>query len=240
MAMTTEKQNRFLSVCASVGLHALAAAVLMFGLTGPATVPKAPGSLDFVWASIAAGKDDSLSPVPKALQKKPPAGEGRSLAAEEAQTPQNAPAEIRTAVPAGENTAAGDAPAPFGSPTAVYAEASGHGILSDAGRAQAVPAMQPVLSSAYPRYRENPAPGYPETARQRGYEGVVLVAVEILADGRVGKAVVRQSSGYAILDHTAVSAVRDWKFVPAKRSGVPYKTWAELPIKFVIHENSHS
>ena len=66
MAMTTEKQNRFLSVCASVGLHALAAAVLMFGLTGPATVPKAGSPI--AWASIAAGKD-ALSPVPKALQK---------------------------------------------------------------------------------------------------------------------------------------------------------------------------
>lgn len=68
----------------------------------------------------------------------------------------------------------------------------------------------------------------------------MLIAVEILTDGRVGKAFIRQSSGYAILDHTAVAAVRDWKFVPAKKSGVPYKTWAELPIKFVIRENTRS
>lgn len=240
MTMTTEKHNRLLSVCASVGLHALAAAVLIFGLTGPAMVPKAPGSLDFVWASIASGKDAYSSPAPRALQKKAAAAPSRSSAVQEAQAPRNFPAEIHAAVPAGENTAADDAPAPFGSPNAVYAEATGNRVSSDAGRAQAAPAAQPVLSSAYPRYRENPPPGYPETARRQGYEGVVLVAVEILADGRVGKAVVRQSSGYAILDHTAVSAVRDWKFVPAKRSGVPYKTWAELPIKFVIHENSHS
>jgi len=69
----------------------------------------------------------------------------------------------------------------------------------------------------------------------------VLIAAEILTDGRVGQVVVRQSSGYAILDQTAVKAVLAWKFEPAKKSGVPYKTWAELPIKFVINEtNSQS
>ena len=148
--------------------------------------------------------------------------------------------EFSTAASADEKAASDAAGAFFGTQTAAYPEAPGHGAFSDAARAQTAPVAQPVVSSAYPRYRENPPPGYPETARQRGYEGVVLIAVEILTDGRVGKAVVRQSSGYAILDHTAVAAVRDWKFVPAKKSGVPYKTWAELPIKFVIHENSRS
>ncbi len=240
MGGITEKQDRRLSVCASVGLHALAAAVLMFGLSGPARVPDAPGRLDFVWASLASGKGAPSPSVPKALRKKPSTAEGRLVDAEEAQAPQNAAAQNRDGAPAGENAASGAAAALSGPQTAVYAEAPGHGVASDAAGAQAGPVAQPVVSSAYPRYRENPPPGYPETARQRGYEGVVLVAVEILTDGRVGKAVVRQSSGYAILDHTAVAAVKDWKFVPAKKSGVPYKTWAELPIKFVIHENTRS
>jgi periplasmic protein TonB len=95
----------------------------------------------------------------------------------------------------------------------------------------------PVFSNAYPLYRENPPPGYPEMARQQGYEGIVLVSAEILADGRVGKTVISKSSGYAILDQTAIKAVRAWKFEPAKKSGAPCKTWAELPIKFVINDN---
>lgn len=240
MVMTTETFNRFLSIGASVGLHALAAAVLIFGLSGPATIPEMTGRLDVVWASIASGKDVSSSPAPRVGQKKPSAAEGRSSATGEMQTAQNFQPEFSTAVSADEKAAADAATTFFGNQKAVYAEAPGHGFASDAARAQAGPVAQPVVSNAYPRYRENPPPGYPETARQRGYEGVVLVAVEILTDGRVGKAVVRQSSGYAILDHTAVAAVKDWKFVPAKKSGVPYKTWAELPIKFVIHENTRS
>ena len=239
MVMTTETFNRFLSIGASVGLHTLAAAILIFGLSGPATVPEMTGRLDVVWASIASGRDASSSPAPQVRQKKPSAAEGRFSATGEMQTAQNFQPEFSTAVSA-EEKKADDATTFFGTQKAVYAEAPGHGIASDAARAQAGPVAQPVVSNAYPRYRENPPPGYPETARQRGYEGVVLVAVEILTDGRVGKAVVRQSSGYAILDHTAVAAVKDWKFVPAKKSGVPYKTWAELPIKFVIHENTRS
>lgn len=239
-AMTTEKHNRLLSVGASVGLHSLAAAVLIFGLSGPATVPEMKGRLDVVWASIASGRDASSSPAPQVRQKKPSAVDSRFSATGEMQTAQNFQPELSTAVSADEKAASDAAGAFFGAQTAAYPEAPGHGAFSDAARAQTAPVAQPVVSSAYPRYRENPPPGYPETARQRGYEGVVLIAVEILTDGRVGKAVVRQSSGYAILDHTAVAAVRDWKFVPAKRSGVPYKTWAELPIKFVIHENSRS
>ncbi len=238
--MTTEKHNRLLSVGASVGLHALAAAVLIFGLSGHATVPETPGRLAVVWASIASGKDTSSPPAPQAGPKKPSVAEGRSFAAGEAGAADNFRPEFFTNVSADAKAVSDAASESFGIRTAAYAEASGGGVLSDAARTQAAPVAQPVVSSAYPRYRENPPPGYPETARQRGYEGVVLVAVEILTDGRVGKAVVRQSSGYAILDHTAVAAVRDWKFVPAKKSGVPYKTWAELPIKFVIHENSRS
>ena len=39
---------------------------------------------------------------------------------------------------------------------------------------------------AYPLYKENAPPAYPEIARMRGYEGIVLVFAEILPDGRVG------------------------------------------------------
>jgi protein TonB len=239
-AMTTEKHNRLLSVCASVGLHGLAAAVLIFGLSSSATVPEVPGRLAVVWASIASGRDAFSSSDPQAGPKKSSTAGSRSFAAGEMQAAENFRPELATAVLADAKVASDSAAVSFGIQTATYPEAPGHGTFPDAVRAQAAPASQLVASSAYPRYRENPPPGYPETARQRGYEGVVLVAVEILTDGRVGKAVVSQSSGYAILDHTAVAAVRDWKFVPAQKSGVPYKTWAELPIKFVIHESSRS
>jgi TonB family protein len=93
---------------------------------------------------------------------------------------------------------------------------------------------------AYPLYKENAPPVYPEIARVRGYEGIVLVFAEILPDGRVGKIKIRKSSGYAILDQSAISAVKPWKFEPAKKSGSPFTAWVELPIKFILNSNSQS
>jgi TonB family protein len=96
----------------------------------------------------------------------------------------------------------------------------------------------PGGTSAYPLYRENKPPVYPEIARIRGYEGIVLVAVEILPDGRVGNMKIRKSSGYAILDQSAVEAVKPWKFEPARKQGKPFAIWVELPIKFVLHDDN--
>jgi len=93
---------------------------------------------------------------------------------------------------------------------------------------------------AYPLYKENSPPVYPEIARVRGYEGVVLVFAEILPNGRVGKAKISKSSGYAILDQSAIRAIKPWKFEPAKKSGNPFTAWVELPIKFILHNNSQS
>jgi TonB family protein len=93
---------------------------------------------------------------------------------------------------------------------------------------------------AYPLYKENTPPVYPEMARARGYEGIVLVFAEILPDGRVGKIKIGKSSGYAILDQSAIRAVKPWKFEPAKKSGNPFTAWVELPIKFILNNNSQS
>lgn len=93
-------------------------------------------------------------------------------------------------------------------------------------------------AGAYPLDRENTPPVYPEIARTRGYEGVVLVAVEILPDGRVGNMKIRKSSGYAILDQSAVEAAKKWKFEPARKQGKPFAIWVERPIKFVLHDEN--
>ena len=74
---------------------------------------------------------------------------------------------------------------------------------------------------AYPLYKENSPPVYPAIARVRGYEGIVLVSAEVLPDGRVGSMKIRKSSGYAILDQSAIEAVKPWKFEPAKNMADP-------------------
>ena len=119
----------------------------------------------------------------------------------------------------------------------VAAAAAGRG--SPAGEAargqrQTGASAQEGYSEAMPRYRENRPPVYPGTARQRGYEGDVLIAAEIRADGRIGTVRVKRSSGYASLDDSALEAVRAWRFEPARRMGAAVDAWVEIPIRFKL------
>jgi periplasmic protein TonB len=84
------------------------------------------------------------------------------------------------------------------------------------------------------RYGQNPAPSYPAEARRRGWEGTVLLLVEILENGRPDRITIKQSSGHPILDETAVGAVGRWTFIPAQRDGKAVKSFAEVPIVFSL------
>jgi protein TonB len=104
----------------------------------------------------------------------------------------------------------------------------------EAARGQRQPgaASQEGYSEAMPRYRENRPPVYPGAARQRGYEGDVLIAAEVRADGRIGSVRIKRSSGYAALDNAALEAVKVWRFEPARRMGAALGAWVEIPIRF--------
>jgi TonB family protein len=80
----------------------------------------------------------------------------------------------------------------------------------------------------------NPKPPYPEFARRRGYEGRVRIEVEVLASGRVGRIWVKESSGYEILDRSALETIRDWRFIPARFGGIPVKSTVIIPVKFQL------
>jgi periplasmic protein TonB len=67
---------------------------------------------------------------------------------------------------------------------------------------------------AKPDYLKNPLPDYPELARRRHEEGVVLLAVKVTAQGRAASVEIKKSSGFPLLDDAAVEAVRDYKFNP--------------------------
>ena len=76
----------------------------------------------------------------------------------------------------------------------------------------------------------NPKPRYPEAARRRKLEGVVLLAVEVNSRGVPISIKVQTSSGHLILDEAAVNGVRKWRFRPGgqKASTIP------LPIRFSL------
>jgi protein TonB len=85
-----------------------------------------------------------------------------------------------------------------------------------------------------PRYAENPKPLYPQEARIRGYQGEVVLKVEVLSNGRVGQVEVKRSSGHEILDRSAFATVKEWRFVPAKKGENPIPFWVNIPIKFQL------
>ena len=67
----------------------------------------------------------------------------------------------------------------------------------------------------------NRRPNYPEASRRRGEQGVVRLELRVDPNGRVVDVRVSETSGFNALDAAAVEAVRDWRFRPAQRAGVP-------------------
>jgi protein TonB len=73
-------------------------------------------------------------------------------------------------------------------------------------------------------------------AKRMGWEGKVVLSVEVLASGSPGQISVRQSSGHEVLDKTALQAVRGWRFVPARHNGQAIAKEFLVPIPFVLKE----
>ncbi|MFK3774711.1 energy transducer TonB [Pseudomonas sp. NPDC089406] len=99
----------------------------------------------------------------------------------------------------------------------------------------APPAPAPVTPpSANAAYLKNPAPEYPQMAQRRGWEGTVLLRVEVLPSGKPGQIQVQKSSGRDALDAAALAAVKRWSFVPAKQGDVALAGWVSVPIDFKL------
>jgi periplasmic protein TonB len=77
-------------------------------------------------------------------------------------------------------------------------------------------------------------PRYPEWARRQGIEGVTQLRFEVLTDGRVGRVVVDRPSGHIDLDQAAVSAIKTWRFEPARRGSEAVAVWVRLPVRFSL------
>jgi len=82
--------------------------------------------------------------------------------------------------------------------------------------------------------RRNPKPEYPSIARRRGWEGKVLLRINVRADGLPGKVEVTKSSGREVLDQSAVRTVQRWTFTPAMRGTEPVDSMLTLSIVFKL------
>jgi protein TonB len=72
---------------------------------------------------------------------------------------------------------------------------------------------------------------YSEEARRANVTGDVVREVVVRADGTVASARVTRGLGFG-LDERAVAAVRQWRFAPARRGGVPVDVAVEVAMEF--------
>ncbi len=81
-------------------------------------------------------------------------------------------------------------------------------------------------------YLDNPAPVYPSAARRLREEGRVLLLVDVASDGVPRQVNLAASSGSARLDEAALTAVRQWRFVPARKGTTAVPAQVLVPIVF--------
>lgn len=99
---------------------------------------------------------------------------------------------------------------------------------------QAAEPQEEARIEAVPDYRNNPLPEYPLIARQRHWQGVVWLLVDVSAKGLVDAVDLEQSCGYRVLDRAASRAVQRWEFTPAKRAGLPVASQVRIPVRFSL------
>ncbi|WP_447963015.1 energy transducer TonB [Nitrospira sp. Ecomares 2.1] len=86
------------------------------------------------------------------------------------------------------------------------------------------------LKSVKPLKTERPL--YPRMAREQGWHGKVVLRTHISSDGTVTSATVKESSGFSLLDESAVQSVKGWSFEPAKNGEFTVASTVDLPIRF--------
>ena len=81
-------------------------------------------------------------------------------------------------------------------------------------------------------YLHNPAPQYPLESRRLREQGSVLLRVEVSGEGSTLQVLIEHTSGWPLLDRAAISAVKRWRFVPARSGNDPVDAWVLVPIEF--------
>jgi len=67
-------------------------------------------------------------------------------------------------------------------------------------------------------------------------QGTVVLRVLVNPAGRAEELIVDQTSGASVLDQAALGAVRDWRFVPARRGADAIAHWVDVPVRFRLQD----
>lgn len=117
-----------------------------------------------------------------------------------------------------------------------YSYESGQWVSSEPGKIFTTGAHDPDF--LLPELKEKPKPiRYPRWALAQGWEGELVVAIEIRADGTVGRWKIMRSTGHELLDQATVQSIRQWLFRPGELRGKPMVSCIQIPVRFVIDKN---
>jgi len=203
---------RLLAACllGSVGLHAM----LLWILPGwwRTTPPEIPAVMDVVL--MPAEVPQPAVPAPRLPERTP--------VAKPAPATKPAPA-ARPEIAVAQTAAESVLPAITETPRAPAAAAP-------VAPSRAEPALTPPVFNA--AYLRNPPPRYPLAARRSGDEGTVMLRVLVTSEGTAARVELDRSSGSASLDGAALEAVRNWRFVPARRGSQNVEDWVRVPVVF--------
>jgi len=165
-------------------------------------------------------------PPPPPPRREPPPKAAAPTPARAPPAPVAAPS---TVAPAPAPVEAPAAPAPAAPAPIAVAPAAPAAPEPRAAAPVAAPATPPAFGAAYLR---NPPPRYPPDARRSGAEGTAVLRVWVGADGQPTRVEVDRSSGHRALDDAALSAVKNWRFVPAQRGGEAVEGIVTVPLVF--------
>jgi protein TonB len=144
-------------------------------------------------------------------------------------TPEPTPEEIVTAEKSPEVAEATPAPTPAPTPVSTP--------RTTPKPEPSAPKPRPAAAMNIPKpvVIQNTPPSYPDLARRKGWEGRVIVRVEVSAEGRPLSTAIAISSGFGVLDQAALRAVKSWRFQPRTIAGIPAPGTVEVPVNFSLN-----
>jgi protein TonB len=83
-----------------------------------------------------------------------------------------------------------------------------------------------------PKRLQYSVPEYPKIARDAHIEGTVILEAVLDVTGRVHS--VRVLRSVPLLDHAAISAVREWRYTPTELNGVPVQVLMTITVNFSL------
>jgi TonB family protein len=112
-------------------------------------------------------------------------------------------------------------------------EGLGSGIGDGSGGGTGGGPYRPGSGIEPPRLVREVKADYTDEARRRSITGDVLLEIVVRRDGTVGDVRVVQGLGGG-LEQRAIQAVRQWRFEPARRKGVPVDVLVEVAVEFLL------